>query len=198
MMADNSEHLQPCIFVVSGLPRSGTSMACRMLAASGLEVLSDDLRTPDRHNPLGYFEYERVKRLREDSAWLERCGGKTVKVISHLLVHLPSTYRYKVVFMLRPLGEVLESQRKMLLSRGKACSEADQEFLALKFAEHLREARTWLARNPAMQTIYLDYRQVVSRPRDQAAALAEFLGIPDKAPAMARAVEPDLYRNRQV
>src|SRR5687767_8101595 len=106
------------IFVVSGLPRSGTSMMMNMLRAGGLELLVDDRRTSDEDNPEGYFELEAVKKTHLDSSWVDAAPGKLVKVVSEHLRQLPSTHTYRVVFMRRKLDEVLASQRQMLIRRG--------------------------------------------------------------------------------
>src|SRR5687768_8758894 len=109
------------IVVVSGLPRSGTSMAMKMLEAGGLSVVTDGLRTPDEDNPKGYYEDERVKRLHKepDKTWLHEARGKVVKIISFLLKSLPPDHNYKVVLMQRNLREIVASQNKMLARLGK-------------------------------------------------------------------------------
>src|ERR671923_2816349 len=102
------------IIVVSGLPRSGTSMMMKMLAAGKIELFTDNLRVADEDNPEGYFEFERVKKLKDgDFAWLPGAQGKAVKVISALLEFLPSEFNYQVIFMRRRMSEILASQRKM-------------------------------------------------------------------------------------
>ncbi|MFO1003217.1 MAG: hypothetical protein U0936_23025 [Planctomycetaceae bacterium] len=73
------------ITVVSGLPRSGTSLAMQMLAAGGLPVLGDEHRPADEDNPRGYLEDARVKSLERDATWLAEAEGKAVKIISFLL-----------------------------------------------------------------------------------------------------------------
>src|SRR5687768_1736541 len=107
------------ITVVSGLPRSGTSMMMKMLEAGGLEPVVDHVRKPDEDNPKGYYEFERVKALENDREWLPEAKGKFVKVISMLLRHLPADHRFKVIFMQRNMPEVLASQKKMLVRRGE-------------------------------------------------------------------------------
>ena len=116
------------IIVVSGLPRSGTSMMMKMLAEGGLEPVTDALRRADEDNPNGYFEFEPVKQLADgQDAWLDGAGGKLVKVISALLEHLPARHQYKVVFMEREIKEILASQQKMLQRRNEASGTTDEE-----------------------------------------------------------------------
>lgn len=132
------------ITVVSGLPRSGTSMMMKMLQAGGMELLVDDIRTADEDNPKGYFEYEKVKRLHKDSSWIGDARGKTLKVISLQLFQLPSRYQYRVVFMQRTLEEIIQSQNAMLKRLGRKAAAEDQETRIL-FAKHLAKVTSWLA-----------------------------------------------------
>ncbi len=187
----------PPIVVVSGLPRSGTSMIMKMLEAGGLALMTDGLRTADEDNPKGYYEVERVKDLaREaDKGWLAETRGKGIKVISYLLRSLPSTFNYKVVFIRRDMEEVLASQRKMLARRGEAEETAPERMRAL-FEDDLWRASYQLKRRPEFESIELHYGNVLARPLDEARRLAAFLGGGLDAEAMAAAVDPQLYRNR--
>ena len=102
------------ITIVSGLPRSGTSMMMRMLEAGGMPVITDNLRTADDDNPRGYFEFEPAKKTKDDPSWLNAAEGKAVKMIYKLLYDLPDRLEYRVLIMRRNMQEVLTSQRKML------------------------------------------------------------------------------------
>src|SRR5215468_11569905 len=126
---------QPLV-IVSGLPRSGTSMMMKMLAAGGIEPLTDNIRTADEDNPKGYFELERVKQIESDKAWLEDARSRVVKLISALLKHLPPSYQYKVIFMRRAMSEILASQRKMLMRRGEPADKVPDEKMAAMFNKH--------------------------------------------------------------
>jgi hypothetical protein len=185
------------IVVVSGLPRSGTSMVMKMLEAGGLPILTDGLRTADEDNPKGYYEVERVKRLAEedDKGWLAEARGKGIKVISYLLKSLPSRFNYRVVFIRREMEEVLASQRKMLARRGETEETAPERMRAL-FDDDLWRASYQLKRRPEFETIELHYSAVLARPLEEARRLAAFLGGGLDAEAMAAAVDPQLYRNR--
>ena len=185
------------IVVVSGLPRSGTSMVMKMLEAGGLAVLTDGLRTADEDNPKGYYEVERVKNLgtESDRSWLAEARGKGIKVISYLLRSLPPRFNYRVVFIRREMEEVLASQRKMLARRGEA-EETPPERMRALFDDDLWRASYQLRHRPEFETLELHYSAVLARPLEEARRLAAFLGGGLDAEAMAAAVDPQLYRNR--
>lgn len=187
----------PAIYVVSGLPRSGTSLMMRMLEAGGLPPLTDGERVPDDDNPRGYYELEAVKRTDGRSDWLRAAGGHVVKVISQLLLGLPADREYRVVFMRRNLDEVLASQRKMLHNRGEDSPTADQAMKEL-FVDHLDQVERFLRAAPHIRALYVNYARVIAEPLAQARRIADFLGAPAglDVTAMAAAVEPALYRNR--
>jgi hypothetical protein len=184
------------IVIVSGLPRSGTSMMMKMLEAGGLEILTDEIRTADDDNPKGYYEFERVKQLQEDQGWLPDAQGKAVKVITALLRHLPSDYRYKVIFMRRHMEEILASQRQMLINRGEPTDRVDDQKLASMFRRHVAQTEAWLADQPHLETLYVHYSAVLTDPVAQAARINEFLGRILDEKAMAQAVDRRLYRQR--
>jgi len=184
------------IIVVSGLPRSGTSMMMKMLSEGGLEVVTDALRTADEDNPNGYFEFEPVKKLVEgQDAWLKDAGGKLVKVISALLEHLPAAYEYKIVFMEREVKEILASQQKMLKRRSEESKTTDEEMEA-QFHEHLRATKYWLARQPNMSVLYVDYNKLMADPGAHCRPVADFLALPLDVYRMASVPNERLYRNR--
>ena len=185
------------ITIVSGLPRSGTSMMMRMLEAGGLELLSDFVRAADEDNPKGYYEYERVKQIEDDKAWLEDARGKAVKMITALLKHLPPAYRYEVVFMRRDLGEVLASQRRMLVRRGEPTETVPDERMAELFKRHLDEVEAWVAGQPNMTVLYVEYRDVLEDAAGQARRVSEFLSCALDVGAMASIVDRSLYRQRR-
>ncbi|MEZ5289416.1 MAG: hypothetical protein R2712_32365, partial [Vicinamibacterales bacterium] len=161
------------IIVVSGLPRSGTSLAMQMLQAGGVPVASDGARAADDSNPRGYLELESVKGLDRvgDHAWLAACRGRAVKVVSPLLTHLPEDYDYQVVFMRRDLDEVLASQNAMLESRGEARGAADARMRAV-YEEHLAQVERFVARRDCFATLWLDYARVVASPGTEADRMA--------------------------
>ena len=185
------------IIVVSGLPRSGTSMMMQMLEAGGLPILSDDARKADESNPEGYREMERVKELARggDASWLREVRGRAIKIIAYYLPYLPSDLNYRVVFLQRDLTEVLASQGRMLAARGET-SDTDDERLQGLFSDHLGEASRLLSERSCFESIEVRYRQSIDDPERVAATVAEFLGGGLDVGAMTATVKPDLYRNR--
>ena len=141
------------ITIVSGLPRSGTSLMMQMLDAGGLPVLSDGERKADTDNPRGYLEWERIKKLPKNPGLIAEAEGKVVKVISQLILSLPSDHEYSIVFMQRPLPEVLKSQDEMLRRRGNSDLVADNSAMEEFFHRHLIEVNQWLARHANMKVV---------------------------------------------
>jgi hypothetical protein len=184
------------VVVVSGLPRSGTSMMMKILAEGGLEVVSDAIRAADDDNPNGYFELERVKQLSEgNTQWLAQAGGKVVKIISSLLEYLPREYHYKIIFMERDLQEILASQQKMLKNRQEQSPVQDAE-MNKQFAQHLATVKYWMARQPNMDVLYISYNRMLQEPQAYCANIAEFIGMPLNVEKMLATPNPSLYRNR--
>ena len=184
------------IVVVSGLPRSGTSLMMQMLQAGGMPLLIDDLRTPDVDNPNGYWEYEPVKCLQHDNSCISQAEGKAVKVVSALLQYLPTQHTYKIIFMQRPMQEVLASQRVMLERQNAQGGKADEQTLGTVFAQHLDHIERWLATQKHLAVLPVHYHETIARPAETAARVAQFLDLPLAVNAMARAVDPRLHRQR--
>ncbi|MFL7890959.1 MAG: sulfotransferase domain-containing protein [Anaerolineales bacterium] len=186
------------ITIVSGLPRSGTSMMMKMLEAGGIPPFTDHIRTPDDDNPKGYYEFERVKKLPDgDTAWLRDARGKAVKVISALLEHLPTGYAYRVLFMQRKMDEILASQKKMLVRSGKPTDQVSDEQMAKMYTKHLAKVSAWLAEQDNFSVVYLDYNQMLVDPQKYASQVSQFLGSTLDPRAMAAIVDPNLYRQRK-
>ena len=192
-----SGNRQPPVTVVSGLPRSGTSMMMQMLDAGGMPVLADHQRAADDDNRKGYYELEAVKRTRQDPAWLEQAPGKAVKVIYVLLSDLPEGYDYRVVFMRRNMDEILASQQAMLTRRGEQGADVATPQMAGIFARQLKRIEGWLAQQPHFSVLDVDYRRVIADPLPEAHRVSEFLGGRLDPTAMAAAVDPEMYRQRQ-
>lgn len=191
--------LPQAVVVVSGLPRSGTSLMMKMLAAGGIPPLTDELRTADRDNPEGYYELERVKQLdKGDTAWLAEANGKAVKVISALLKYLPADYPYQVIFVRRHMAEILASQRKMLVHRGEDPNKMDDVQTAAVFEKHLQQIDSWLRQQPNIELIYVHYSDIVSEPAAEIGRLQRFLGRDLEVESMMATINPNLYRNRRV
>ena len=187
------------VVVVSGLPRSGTSMVMQMLRAGGLTCATDGIRAADEDNPRGYFEVERVRRLDKegDRGWMRAHQGEAIKVISFLLRHLPRDLRYRVLFIHRDLQEVLASQRRMLLRRGEDPDAVPEAEMARAFADHLREVEAFLEEAGNFDTLHLDHGRILADPAAAARVIDEFLGGGLDQGAMAAAVDASLHRNRR-
>jgi len=184
------------ITIVSGLPRSGTSMMMRILDCGGMEAVTDEIRKADIDNPRGYYEFEIAKKIKTDVSWLPGTRGKAFKMVSMLLYHLPATYRYHVVFMRREMHEILASQAKMLRRMGKEPQPGEDARIATLFEQHLEEVQDWLRQQPHIRTLYVWYGDVMSDTQNSMQRIAEFLGRPLDVQAMTAVVDPDLYRNR--
>ena len=173
-------------------------MMMRMIAAAGVPVLTDGRRAPDEDNPAGYFELEAAKRTREDPSWLQGADGKVVKLVHVLLKDLPATHRYKVVLMHRDLDEVIASQQKMLDRTGRKGAAIASGALKRIFAAQLKSVEDWVAARPNFARLDVSYNQILQDPNSEASRVAAFLGMPERGPAMAAAVDEGLYRNRKV
>lgn len=182
--------------VVSGLPRSGTSLMMQMLGAGGVPLLCDAARPPDEDNPRGYFEYEPVKRLARDASWIPMAEGKAVKVVYSLLRYLPPGRDYRIVFMTRQLTEVVRSQHAMLARLGTAGSTLGGEKLAALFEGQLGHLDRWLDAQPGISVLRVSHLDAIRSPERVAASVNGFLGGVLNETAMANAVDPQLHRQR--
>lgn len=186
------------IIVVSGLPRSGTSMMMRMLAEGGVPVITDELRRADSDNPKGYFEFETVRQMSDGNvAWLASARGKAVKIISALLEHLPSNYSYKIIFLERDIQEILASQHKMLANRNEEMTATDAE-VEVQIRKHLSVMKPWLIRQPNMEVLYINYNKLLTSPAVFCEQITEFLDLPLNQTRMLAVPDAHLYRNRMV
>jgi len=184
------------ITVVSGLPRAGTSLMMQMLSAGGLTLLSDGQRAADANNPRGYFEWEPIKALPRNPACIAEAEGKVVKVISTLLLSLPAGFSYKVVFMERPLAEVVASQAAMLQKLGTQGAALPPRALEAALESHLKQVKAALRQRPEISVCWLEHHQVLLDPEAAAATVQKFLGVPLDLAAMSAQVDPALYRQR--
>jgi hypothetical protein len=183
------------ITIVSGLPRSGTSLVMQMLAAGGHLVLTDNLRPADEDNPRGYLEFEKVKSLERDASWLAEAEGKAVKVVSFLLNKLPVEFEYRVIFVRRNLDEVLRSQEQMLQRRGQPPGPPAAE-MKTHFERHLQTVDSWLARQANFQTLHVSFAEMIRDARAAAERITRFLERKLDVEQMMAAVDPRLYRQR--
>jgi len=184
------------ITVVSGVPRSGTSLMMQMLAAGGMELLSDGVRAADADNPRGYFEWEPAKRLRQEPERLAAAEGKAVKIISSLLAALPPGRQYRVLFMHRPMSEVVASQAEMLQRRGTQGATLAPPALAAALEDHVRQVTAWLDQQRHMRVCQVHYRRLLQRPEEELDKVLGFLEMPLNREAMLAQIDAALYRRR--
>ncbi|MBS3782484.1 MAG: sulfotransferase [Candidatus Thermoplasmatota archaeon] len=184
------------ITIVSGLPRSGTSMMMQMLDEGGIEPLTDKERGPDEDNPKGYYEYERVKQLPDYTEWLEEAKGKSVKVLGELIKHLPGDYYYKIVFMERNLDEIIESQTKMLERKGEDPDDISKDELRETFKNYRKILKQQISASPNMEVIYVSYNDIMSHPEPVVESISAFFEGELDTTEMLSVIDEDLYRNR--
>ena len=182
------------VTIVSGLPRSGTSMMMQILVAGGIVPYTDGQRLPDIDNPHGYFEHEQATRLASDTRWLPDARGQVVKIVAPLLPRLPSTEHYRIVLMHRGIGEVLRSQRAMLQRLGRAGGALTDDQLAASLTQQMEQVTQWCAAQPNVRALHLDYRDVLTHPEPTCRQIAAFLGRPLDVVSMQKAIDPALHR----
>jgi len=187
------------IVIVSGLPRSGTSMMMQMLQAGGIAVVTDSVRTPDDSNPKGYFELEAVKDLDKGipAGWLGGARGKAVKIVSSLVRWLPETNNYQVIFMQRNLDEVIASQNKMLIDRGAPADTSQDERVKRQYQAHVEQTLRLLRGRRSVSLLVVDYGETVARPEETAHRIDRFLGGGLDVDRMVASADPTLHRNRR-
>ena len=190
--------LEESLIVVTGLPRSGTSMLMQMLAAGGLGVVSDGMRAADEDNPRGYLEFGPVKNLLKDSKWLFEGRGKAIKIVAPLLAAVPEGLACRVILSERDLDEVLDSQDRMLVRRNQPLDATPERRRMLKdeYARTLGRLKAMLARRPGTQLLVMEHRDVISDPLVSAQKVNEFLGGGLDVGKMAAVIDPALHRNR--
>ncbi len=193
---ESSAKREPVI-VVSGLPRSGTSMMMKIMAEAGVPIVTDELRRADTDNPNGYYELETVKEMSAGKVdWLSNASGKAVKIISSLLEYVPPAYSYKIIFMEREIQEILASQRKMLERRNEK-SDVDDAQIAAQFRKHLSLVKPWLARQPNMEVLYISYNSLMSNPEPSCRRVMDFIACESfYLERMLSVPNGELYRNR--
>jgi len=184
------------VTIVSGLPRAGTSLLMSLLQEGGIPLLCDGQRAPDDDNPRGYFEYAAVKRMKEDSSWVDQAEGRAVKVILHLLDALPLQRSYRVLFVHRDVREVVASQERMLRRHGQTEAVLPFERLVEIFAAQEAFARTWVRRQPGFSVLDVDYNQLLKDPKPILEAIVRFASLQAPVARLATRIEPSLYRNR--
>lgn len=186
------------VTIVSGLPRSGTSMMMQAIVAGGVAPFADEKRAADSDNPRGYYEHEKATQLARDASWIPEARGKVVKIVAQLLSFLPrgpQTPKYRVVFMDRDLREIVRSQRAMLDRLGKSGGRLEPAKMMTTLDAQVAQIERWMRQRPDVECLFVDYARVLADPAREMARVAEFLGGADAA-AMAAAIDPSLRRQR--
>ena len=185
------------IIVVSGLPRSGTSLCMRMLEAGGVPVMVDEIRESDDDNPNGYYEFEPVKQTRFNPSWLHHAGRKAVKMVYRLLYDLPPDFRYRVLFMRRDIREILASQRKMLARNGLPTDAVQDAEMQQLFENELAKSIHWMRQQDYLRYIEINYNELIDHPQSVLQSIDDFIEQSLNVAAMAAVINPELYRNRR-
>jgi hypothetical protein len=184
------------VTVVSGLPRSGTSLMMKMLAAGGLTILTDESRAPDADNPGGYCEFAPVRYTARDASWVTMARGRVVKVIYGLLSHLPPDEEYRVVLLQRDLEEVVDSQQAMLERSADEGAALSRDELIAGYRRQLDQLERWMIEQPNFIFTTVSYNDLLNDPLPQLAGVTNLLGRPLDTQAMSNAIIPALYRQR--
>jgi len=186
------------ITVVTGIPRSGTSLMMQMLNAGGMSLLYDDQRSPDISNPKGYFELEQVKRIHEDHSWLSMAQGKVLKITIPLIFYLPESYSYKIIVMKRKLSEIIRSQTEMLSERKISSTDSENMKLMSIYRKQLFRMNYWIKEDPQRKAIEISYNELITDSKSITKELVEFLEFAADANKMTSVVHNDLYRQREM
>jgi len=187
---------QQYITVVSGVPRSGTSMMMQMLDAGGMRTITDDIRKSDINNPYGYFEYEPVKQLSEKNEWLANAYGQAVKIIYLHLYQLPPVHQYKVIFMMRHLDEIVASQDAMLEGLNQKTGEAGSARFTNTIRLQLEKLDRWFESQLNIEILRVRYNDVVNRQTQSISEINKFLGYTLDEADMSKVIDPKLYRQK--
>jgi len=194
----NSKIPQKEIIIVSGLPRSGTSLMMQMLEAGGLPLYHDEERPADINNLQGYYELQSVKNLKQDNSFLSKAENKAVKIVSHLLTGLPDTFYYKIIFMQRDLQEIIESQNKMLIRLNADTKTPDLFSIRKMYIKHLAESQEWLKNTKNLDHLFVSFNKLLESPSEHAEKICSFLEENLSIEKMAAAVNPSLYRTKHI
>jgi tetratricopeptide (TPR) repeat protein len=184
------------VIVVSGLPRSGTSMVMQMLDAGGVPIFTDDERKADENNPKGYFEHAKVKQLIRNTRWLSDATGKAVKIVLPLLYKIPLSYNYNVIFIMRDMDEIIESQHKMLVNRGMIKESGYAAGIDITYRRYLEKLKKWSSRNKNVNLLLINYKQTIENPESVANEIRSFLNLELDISKMVNTVVPELYRTK--
>ena len=179
------------ITIVTGLPRSGTSLMMQILDRTSLPILTDGIRKKDTNNPEGYYELEAVKGIIKDNSFLNEAQGKVVKIIAPLPLFLDKNLTYRILFMRRDITEILRSQEKMI---GKNQTSEYEKFASI-YEQHLKKTYAFLDEN-SIPFIDIWYDKLVSNPDNEIKKIIDFLNITADLKELSNVIKPELYRTK--
>jgi len=182
------------IIVVTGLPRSGTSLMMQILQSMGIKLFIDKHRAPDQSNPKGYFEHELVKTIERNNFWIKDAKGKAIKIVSPLLMYLPVNINYKIIFMNRLLDEIIQSQERMLSERGKENNTINSEVLKQIFIKDLNLSRKWIAKQSQSKYLEISHSKLLENPKPELEKIKTFLDIPIDLRSTIKVIDKKLYQ----
>ena len=183
------------ITIVSGLPRSGTSLMMQILKAGGLELLADNIREADDNNPKGYYELEKVKSLMKDNSWLADAEGKVIKVIAQLIPFLHEDFEYRIIFMERNINEVVNSQNRMIDKLGGNRSTVNDEILKKTFLSQLEKVKAAI-KVKGYKTVFINYNSLIESSGQELNLLNTELGLDIDIKNASQQIDKSLYRSR--
>jgi len=186
------------IIIVTGLPRSGTSLMMQILQSMGIELLIDNKRQPDKSNPKGYFEYDLVKMIENDSTWINSAKGKAIKIVSPLLIYLPANYKYKIIFMERDFDEIIQSQERMLSEINPANSKVEPEILKRIFVKDSKKAKAWIKGQSNSEYLSISHSKLLKNPKSEIEKIKTFLKISADLEPAIKVIDKKLYRARVI
>lgn len=184
------------IIVVTGLPRSGTSLTMQILQAAGIEIFTDNKRRPDISNPKGYFEHELVKKIQSDSSWMKDVKGKAIKIVSPLLAYLPVNYNYKIIFVERDLLEIIQSQEKMISELDSEDEKLKPEILKRIFNKNVERTKKWINSQSNMKCLNVSYFDIVNNFEEEIFRIEKFLNVKINKEKTKLIIDKKLYRSR--
>ena len=186
--------------IVSGLPRSGTSLMMQMLKAGGIEPKTDGERVADTDNPEGYWEWEAIKKIGKEPELLDdlELDKQAIKVISMLLSELPKHHSYKIIFMARPVDEIAASQQKMIDRLETEGANQSLDEIAKQLEMHRAKVLGWMSEHDHVTGMVVKYPELIKDPQPIIEEITKFLGedLITNPQAMAAVVRPELYRQK--
>ena len=184
------------IIVVTGLPRSGTSLMMQILQSLQIKLFTDNHRSADESNPKGYFEHQWVKTIEKDNSWLTDVKGKAIKIVSPLIKYLPVDLNYKIIFMNRDLDEIIQSQERMLTENNKKDDATNSEELKQIFLKDLKQSKDWIHTQLHSEVLEILHSKLLKNPETELEKIKSFLKIDINTTLILKVIDKNLYRSK--